>query len=232
MTKVCTKCGIAKPPEDFHRDKTGKNGRSARCKVCAIAHTIEWQKQHKDQVNAKNLAWKRENREKVRASSAAYQAENMDAIRVRLAAYRESHRDQLRIAGRAYMKARQLSDPDGLRRNCRASYRRHLISRRNRAKAYAKEYPERAREAVRKRRARKRGANHLETFSRREIWLRDDGICHLCKKPCNPSDWHLEHIVPLSRGGDHTRLNCAVSHPACNLSKGNKVSGVMYVQAD
>lgn len=33
-TKVCTKCGVDKPLEDFHKDHKGKYGRVSKCKDC------------------------------------------------------------------------------------------------------------------------------------------------------------------------------------------------------
>jgi hypothetical protein len=39
----------------------------------------------------------------------------------------------------------------------------------------------------------------------------------------DPSDWHLDHIVPISRGGTHEPANVQVSHPRCNQSKAAKI---------
>ena len=32
--KVCTKCGVWKPLEEFNKDKTHKDGRRSDCKEC------------------------------------------------------------------------------------------------------------------------------------------------------------------------------------------------------
>ena len=45
--------------------------------------------------------------------------------------------------------------------------------------------------------------------------------CHLCGK--SVTDWHVDHIIPLARGGTHTVGNIAPACPACNLSKGSKL---------
>lgn len=52
---------------------------------------------------------------------------------------------------------------------------------------------------------------------------RDDGICGICGSDIDPLDYHIDHIVPLSLGGDHTYDNTQVAHPSCNLRKGNRV---------
>lgn len=93
--------------------------------------------------------------------------------------------------------------------------------------------PEKARDIARnvsaRRRARLRGAT-LEDFSLAEIWERDEGICWLCETAIDPLiRWpdpmsiSLEHKVPISLGGPHSRANCALAHLVCNLFKGSKL---------
>ena len=46
--------------------------------------------------------------------------------------------------------------------------------------------------------------------------------CELCfKSVCFGQD-HLEHFIPLSRGGNNERENLGVAHAYCNRQKGNK----------
>lgn len=63
----------------------------------------------------------------------------------------------------------------------------------------------------------------MERVYRSVVWERDGGVCHICHEPADPTNWHLEHVVPLARGGEHSYANTAVSHPACNLRKGTKL---------
>lgn len=59
----------------------------------------------------------------------------------------------------------------------------------------------------------------MERIYRAKVWERDRGRCHICGQMADPKEWHLEHIVPLSRGGEHSYRNVAVAHPACNQRK-------------
>jgi 5-methylcytosine-specific restriction endonuclease McrA len=43
------------------------------------------------------------------------------------------------------------------------------------------------------------------------------------RKKVDPANWHLDHVVPLSRGGEHSYANVQVAHPFCNLSKGPRL---------
>jgi len=74
---------------------------------------------------------------------------------------------------------------------------------------------------VRKYQTRKSGA-FVEDVDRVVVWKRDGGICRLCGRIADPNAWHLEHLTPLSHGGEHSYANTAVSHPVCNLKKHDK----------
>lgn len=78
-----------------------------------------------------------------------------------------------------------------------------------------------------RRRARKQSVP-FEDFTREEIFERDGWICGICREPVDRSlafpdhlSASLDHIVPLSRGGPHTRANSQCSHWICNSRKTN-----------
>lgn len=71
------------------------------------------------------------------------------------------------------------------------------------------------------RRARKRG-NFIEYVDLATLWERDGGTCHICREPADRWNWHMDHVIPISRGGEHSYANTAVSHPGCNLRKGDR----------
>lgn len=84
-----------------------------------------------------------------------------------------------------------------------------------RTRQWAKDNPEKARAQKAKRRALKRDA-FVEDVLKPVVWDRDEGICFLCDLPADESRWDLAHVIPLSRGGEHSYANTAVSHPRCN----------------
>lgn len=56
-----------------------------------------------------------------------------------------------------------------------------------------------------------------------------DGICGICGREINKTIQYpdkmsasTDHIVPLARGGAHTRSNLQVTHLRCNLKKGQR----------
>lgn len=87
----------------------------------------------------------------------------------------------------------------------------------------------RKREEKRRRRAATRGAETFETFTLREIAERDGWTCHLCGKRVpdveysyQPTDATLDHLVPVSAGGPHTRANVRLAHMLCNSKRGTQ----------
>jgi 5-methylcytosine-specific restriction endonuclease McrA len=71
----------------------------------------------------------------------------------------------------------------------------------------------------------------VERFAAADIFERDNWTCQLCgegidialKWP-NPLSASLDHILPLSAEGDHTRENSQAAHLQCNMLKGARVN--------
>lgn len=66
-----------------------------------------------------------------------------------------------------------------------------------------------------------------ESFRPSEIFDRDGWVCGICSEVVDKdvayphsSSPSLDHIVPLSRGGHHTRDNVQLAHLSCNVRKG------------
>jgi len=84
------------------------------------------------------------------------------------------------------------------------------------------------RAASRRRRARKRNVFH-QTVYLEIVAKRDNYKCHICRKQVK-MDLHvldnqaptLDHLIPLSLGGDHTYANIRLAHRICNSKKGNR----------
>lgn len=56
-------------------------------------------------------------------------------------------------------------------------------------------------------------------FSRKNVFIRDNRRCQYCGTSENLS---IDHVIPSSRGGKSSFLNCVVCCVNCNLHKGNK----------
>lgn len=56
------------------------------------------------------------------------------------------------------------------------------------------------------------------TLTRRSVFLRDGGICQYCGATAE----NLDHVVPRSRGGEHTWENVVAACRSCNARKGDR----------
>lgn len=72
----------------------------------------------------------------------------------------------------------------------------------------------------------------MELFTPVEIYDRDGWRCGLCRRKVNsglkyphPRCASLDHIVPLSLGGEHVRANVQLAHLDCNVRKGARSAG-------
>ena len=68
-----------------------------------------------------------------------------------------------------------------------------------------------------------------------EIFERDKWICGICGKKVNsrikfpnPKSASLDHVIPLSKGGTHTKTNVQCTHWGCNLCKNAHPSGTLF----
>jgi len=81
----------------------------------------------------------------------------------------------------------------------------------------------------RARRSKKRG-QPSESYTTGQIAERDGYRCGLCRRKVdmtlrrpNLRSASIDHIVPLSKGGDDTRANVQLAHLDCNIKKSNAV---------
>lgn len=74
-----------------------------------------------------------------------------------------------------------------------------------------------------RRRARKRAAGGSHTAEDILVLrLSQNNRCLYCEKPL--SDYHVDHMVPLARGGSNGRENICLACPDCNLKKNVKTA--------
>ena len=70
----------------------------------------------------------------------------------------------------------------------------------------------------------------VEVFDPAEVFARDGWVCQLCNEPVDknlefpdPRSKSLDHIVPVSKGGEHSRKNTQLAHFGCNSRKQDRV---------
>lgn len=98
----------------------------------------------------------------------------------------------------------------------------HREKRHAKNRAYSLTHREQRNATQAKRRAAKLAVPH-EPYDRADIYERDEGLCHICGHYVPRPMFHLDHVIPLSKGGPDTPENVAVAHASCNHKKGARV---------
>jgi len=101
-------------------------------------------------------------------------------------------------------------------------------------KKYRKLNPESKRGSERRRRAKK-FENGFELYKESQVLEVYGNNCHICLKPIDLSaprqpgldGWemglHIDHLIPLSKGGPDTISNVRPSHGSCNVKKHSRI---------
>jgi hypothetical protein len=58
------------------------------------------------------------------------------------------------------------------------------------------------------------------------IYKRDNAICQLCHLPAGEGDWDIDHIIPVSFGGQNYPANLRLTHKTCNNERADDLTDV------
>jgi 5-methylcytosine-specific restriction endonuclease McrA len=169
---------------------------------------------HYEEKHKRKQAYNQDHREELNQHARGYRLANPDKVLASKEAYKMTHREEIKEYTRSYRQ----SNPDKLA----AASRAYRQSNRDKLAAASHAYRQMNREKVLDwiacRRARKLAAT-VEPVSRARVYERDGGRCHICHKKVQTKGWHLDHLIPLSKGGEHSYRNVAVACPKCNMSR-------------
>ncbi len=200
MRKTCTKCGQEKEADEFYWDSRA-NHLGARCKKCVITYMLQHRRDNIDAFKEKDrLYYIRHRDERVayvrqwRVEHPTYVSDYHKANRAKNTA---SHREWCHNhpeAIREHLARYQLSHPEQIGLQ--------------RARRLARLVPQRLGE--------------VRLFYK---WARQEKVitCYLCGKPTRKGERHVDHVMPLARGGLHAPENLTVLCAPCNLRKSVKL---------
>ena len=117
------------------------------------------------------------------------------------------------------MRKSQKAHPERDREQHRRWNGENLEKSRGYSKAWRASHPDAARAQGARRRMSERLA-FVEVVRKAEIYERDGGKCQMCRKALTLRTATLDHIVPLSLGGAHSRVNVRLTCRSCNSRRG------------
>jgi len=207
--KQCIKCGEAKPRTEFSKSKSRNDGLHPICKRCDAARA----RQHYAENREKRQEYSRQYRERT----------DRDARLLAHKNYHNKHRDDLNKRSRKYY----IENRDAMteyQRQYRAKNRKILAIKKHK---YYAENPDVARASHQRRRARRVGnggtCTPADVAAIRASQTDTKGrlICWKCGKPIYGKS-HLDHWIPLDKGGTSDPGNLHFMHAKCNYLKGAK----------
>ena len=194
--KHCRKCKKEYPftSEYWPTDKRRESGLCGPCKQCMSKHHAKIYVEKRDLIVPQHRQYKATHKKEIKEYNHRHYVEN-----------KEVHLDRTR---------------------------RDRIRYKERHRAYELWYRATHREATRaianRRRARKLAAGGTYTAKQiQEQLARQKHKCYYCQKKLKKQGdkyiYHVEHVVPLSKGGSNDISNIVASCPFCNNSKGTRL---------
>lgn len=220
-TKRCIVCSEEKPTTDFSKQAARKDGLRRQCKACdAIsradyyqrnaekrrAAAAEWKKKNPELAAQKLREWRKQNPEKIKAARKSWEEKNPGRVQQLNKEWHEKNRE----SALANMAVYRQEHPEYFAKK---------------AKEWRAENQELARTITRRYKARRKGASGSFTDADIErLKVAQRGKCCYCRKPL--LKYHIDHIVPVSKGGSNDPSNLQLLCPRCNISKGDKMPEV------
>jgi 5-methylcytosine-specific restriction endonuclease McrA len=170
------------------------------------ARQQEYRDAHREEINSRSAAHYVVNRDEIRERHSSYDEKYKDVIKKRKANYYVENREKIRARNDAYIEAHP---------TYRAEWRAA--------------HPEIYKTHNHRYRAAKRNATIGNTAEIAE-WIKTlrnnpRATCFYCGRivnGANGKECHIDHYIPIIKGGPHSVENLRVACRTCNLAKGDK----------
>jgi len=193
---------------------------------------------HKEEILAQKKQYYQDNKEEKKDKAIQYYKENREEKKAYTREHHKDNKEKDNLYAKQYYKDNQESS--------QAWSKQYYIDNKEEKLEYTKQYRKDNKKYIsawmkqysqtpngkaagkkksHKRRAQKMGVGY-ENFNPNEVLERDSYRCQLCGKKTRPdyNRWHplfpnLDHIVPLNKGGSHTKKNTQCLCRLCNMVK-------------
>lgn len=232
--KVCTKCSVLRCHAAFSRDKRLRSGLKSQCRICSKKASKIWHQAHAEH----NAEYRQANRNRLREADRKHYHNNRERYRTyalvhakRISEYkkvwRKNNIERERASRRLrkeriseQRKARYSANPDKALARSREFKKKHPKYYRE----YARANPEVIRVKTAHRRARKKKAGGTYTVVQWEALKEHyEYSCLCCGRKEPEIKLTVDHVVPLTKGGENTINNIQPLCFSCNAMKRTKI---------
>jgi len=232
-SKICNKCKIKKQLIEFGNSKQYKDGKSYYCKECEKKTNDEYRIKNSEKIKLHKKKNYEKNKEQIIKKSKEYYYKNKEVIIERVKIYYSANKSKIKKSAKKYfkenMKLIQCRDRKRYRKNKKVVLERrkeYYSKNKEKITKYKKAYSQTEKgKAISRNKTNKRRAKYkngdVTTDELLQLYARVKK-CYWCEKKLSKNKIHMDHYVPLSKGGLHTISNIVLSCPRCNLSKNAK----------
>lgn len=205
--KTCIECGQAKDGAEFRRNARSADGRNNRCKVCFKVKDASYRKANPEKIAAIRSKWLGAHPGREKELFELRYLTYAPVARARSAEYYLANKPACLTAMREYRLSNQSEWTERIR-----------VSKEKKPQLYAEIH----RISIQNRRARKlESEGNLTPGLSERLFKLQRGACPCCKQPLG-HDYHMDHIMPLARGGSNTDDNIQLLRQRCNNQKHSK----------
>lgn len=203
--RACAQCGAEFTPNWPTRMYCSpacswRHNSDVRDRTLQAASGRRWRAEHSDHVRQRDKAAYQRHRQSKRDAAKAWYEAHAEQMRQWQREYRDSNKDAVLATQHDY-------------------YQRHAEESRSAAKARRLAHPTEHSEYAKRKRARRKGAQVCD-FTRSQWEAMKAAFGHRCVYCGNrPPRLTQDHLIPLSKGGDHTRSNIVPACGPCNSRK-------------
>lgn len=197
--KQCTICGETKSISEFNKQTIGKYGVRSHCKECR-KNKYE---SEKEQILKRVKNYRDNNRELIADRKKKFAKDNREKIAEYKKQYQTKNKIKISIKKKQYHQNNKSKILEYHNNYRKTENGRAVVNNLNM-----------------KRRQRERCGD--VTAQQLLMLQQNANNCYWCNKSLKNKKVHIDHYVPLSKGGEHTLSNLVVSCDKCNLSKGSK----------
>ncbi len=172
-------------------------------------HKRRYYQENKERIKANVCRYRQENKEKVQAGKRKYRQENKEKLKEKDALYYKENRERIRKRGTEYTAAHSEENRSRMATWVVNNKERHLAN---------------AKVANHRRRARiaKVGGKFTKADIR-NLYASQGAKCYYCSVGIE-EEYHIDHMLPLHRGGSNWLENLCLACVPCNLSKHTKTA--------
>lgn len=242
-TKVCSKCKEWKVIDEFYKRKASNDGYYPSCKKCKKEFSEKQYQENKEKVKERMKKNYQENKEAINKRHKEYRKVNKEKTAERMKDYGQANKGKIAEYQKKYRQTNKEKIVEFHKEYRRANKEKrseqgkeyYLLNKENINKRHKEHFrTEQGKEVAYRGRLKRRSHKHKVSFAphrRMEILERDNWKCQSCGikvqdeskgKWNTPNKCHIDHIIPISKGGNSEPKNLRVLCRTCNLSKRDK----------